>query len=187
MAEDFLAPLTRYLRSDPKLRSMMTEVVDPFTTPILGPPEADSSSLPWIFRSADESDPPPANVEGTGRCSITLSHGDNWARKNRGHHLMFPSVTVHYHCDVTRDTTIHAPLLYDARDKCYTLHKEVTRLLHIINKGVGGFLYVGADDEGNNALRLESSTSGRDLTVVKVANGDGLVHGRATFELAILP
>lgn len=187
MEEDFLKPLVRYLRSDPRLQSLQSQVPAGLTSPILGPPPNTSATTPmWVFRGFNEKGAPFANVEGTGSSSITLAHTGYWGRKNRGSRLVFPEITVYYHCDVSRDLNINAPITQDARDKCLTLHKEITRLLHIIDKGVGGFLLVGADEDGTRPLKLVSSVAGRDVTIDSVPGGDGMVQGRATFEMEIL-
>ena len=196
LTEDFLAPLTRYLRADPRILELNTLVPTGGVNPVLGAPAVTLNSsgvyVPysgpyplWIFRGFQQSGAPYANVEGTGTSSITLEHTGSWGGGNRGNFLQFPEITVYYHCDVTRDSVVGAPIALDARDKCLTLHKEVTRLLHLVDKGTGGYLEVGAKEDGSKPLLVVSSTKGQDISIRESPNGDGMVQGLATFELEI--
>lgn len=196
LTEDFLAPLVRHLRADSTLQEFNSLVPEGGTNPILGPPTMvllngeytayQGNNNLWIFRGFNQTGAPYANVEGTGSCAITLEHGSPWGRKIRGSVLSFVTVNVYYHCDVTRDDVIGAPVAYDARDKCISLHKQISEILHVKDKGTGGFLMWGEKDDGTGALKVVTSYAGRDLTVTPLVNGDGMVEGQATFELEIL-
>lgn len=196
MTEDILAPLVRYLRSDPGLQDMNSLVPDNGFNPVLGPPRevlVEGEMVPyvgpdnlWIFRGFSQDGTVAAHVEGSGSCAITLEQAIPWSQKNQGSSLEFPTIEVYYSCDPTRDRIIGAPLAYDARDKCITLHKRVSRLLHMRSRGSGGFNLWGAKPDGSSPLRVVTSYEGRGLHITPELNGDGLVEGRATFEMEVL-
>ena len=197
MTEDFLAPLVRYIRGDQGIKDLNYLVPEDGTNPVLGPPSrvlfendgyvpyTGSSNL-WVFRGFTQQGIPFANVEGTGASAVTLEHTGYWGRRNRGTRLQFPEISVYYNCDVTRDATLAAPRGYDAVDKCQTIHKEIVRLFHMMGSTTGGFHLLGPRDDGSGALKVVSSTIGRDLVTVPIHNGDGMIEGRATFELEVL-
>ena len=199
MTEDFLAPLVRYIRGDQGIKDLNALVPDGGVNPILGPPSLISSGstsagyVPytggnhlWVFRGFSQNGIPFATVEGTGSSAITLEHTGYWGRRNRGTRLQFPEISVYYNCDVTRDATLAAPRGYDAVDKCQTIHKEIVRLFHMMGSTTGGFHLLGPRDDGSGALKVVSSTIGRDLDTIPIHNGDGMIEGRATFELEVL-
>lgn len=194
--EDYLAPLVRHLRDDPVLQELHNTVPSGAVNPILGPPSVipdgggftsykGNPSL-WIFRGFDNTGEPFANVEGTGSCAITLESGTPWSNKVRGKSLSFVQLQVFYHCDVSRDPVVGGPVAYDARDKCLTLHKRVSRLLHSPPKGPTGFAFLGPKADGSGALKLVDSEEGRGLTIDPIPQGDGMVEGRVIFDLSIL-
>lgn len=196
LTEDYLAPLVRHLRKDPTLNEFHELIPTGAVNPVLGPPVkvlregayvpyVGSDSL-WIFRGFDRTGQPYANVEGTGSCAITLEEGPPWSRKTRGKSLSYITVNVYYHCDPTRDGTVGGPIAYDARDKCISLHKRVSRMLHIADKGTGGFLFLGSKEDGSGALKLVSSFEGRSLNMTAINQGDGMVEGMASFEMEVL-
>lgn len=197
ITEDFLAPLVRHLRADSVLQELHSLTPAGGVNPVLGPPEwvldRDQGYVPykggsslWIFRGFDQTGEPYANVEGTGSCSITLEEGVAWARKTKGKSLSYLTLDVYYHCDPTRDEVLGAPITYDARDKCHTLHKRLSQLLHIKDKGTGGFLMWGAKEDDTSPIRLVSSFEGSPLRITPVFKGDGMVVGQASFELEVL-
>ena len=189
LVEDILAPLVRYLRTSEDLQKLSTLVPEGGVNPILGPPFVENGEPVemqqplWIFRSNTTNGYPPVNVEGTGSSAITLAHADEWARKNKGHTLIFPTIKVFYHCDATRESEINAPEELDGRDKCLTLHKAVCKMMHN-KKGPGGFMYWGAEGD-LPPLRVVSSYSGIDLKMDSRPELDGMVEGYATFELEV--
>lgn len=197
MTEDFLAPLVRYIRGDQGIKDLNTLVPVGGTNPVLGPPSqvlfendgyvpyAGPANL-WVFRGFTQQGIPFANVEGTGSCAVTLEHTGYWGRRNRGTRLQFPEISIYYNCDVTRDATVGAPIRYDAVDKCNTIHKEIVRLFHMMNHPTGGFHMLGPLEDGSGALKVVSSTIGRDVDTVPIHNADGMIEGRATFELEVL-
>ena len=196
LTEDLLAPLVRYIRSDINIRELNTLIPSGGTNPILGPPinimdsNGDSISYPgsrdlWVFRGFALDGSPSAHIEGTGSSAITLEQGSAWSPKARGKSVEYPTVEVYYHCDVTRSTDIGAPLMYDARDKCLTLHKYVSKLLHIRNGSPLGFHYLGAKPDGSNPLKVITSYEGQGLRISPVLDGDGMVEGRASFEMEV--
>ena len=196
ITEDILAPLVRYLRADPILQELQTLVPEMGYNPVLGPPFKEhingellpynGPSSPWIFRGFAQDGTVSANVEGTGSCAITLEQTTPWSRKIQGLSLEFVTIEVFYSCDPTRDEAIGAPLLYDARSKCLTLHKRVSRLLHMTARGKEGFTFWGARPDGTSALKVVTSYEGRGLNMTPIYNGDGMVEGRATFEMEVL-
>lgn len=197
MTEDFLAPLVRYIRADQRIKDLNELVPEDGTNPVLGPPSRvlfeDEGYIPymgptnlWVFRGFTQKGTPFANVEGTGSSAITLEHTGYWGRRNRGTRLQFPEISVYYNCDVTRDAVIGAPIRYDALDKCQTIHKEMVRLFHMMNHETGGYHMLGPKEDSSGALKVVTSTLGRDLDTIPVSNGDGMIEGRATFELEVL-
>lgn len=197
IVEDFLAPLTRLLGANSALVGLASTIPEDGFNPVLGPPlqvlnsvgelepYAGPSNL-WIFRNFAADGSPPAHVEGSGSCSITLSQGTPWNQKSMGSSVEFPTVDVFYHCDVTRDPEIGAPVKYDARDKCLTLHKYVTRVLHMKARGRDGFTIWGAREDGSNGLKVVTSYESMGLSIKPVLDGDGMVLGQASFDLQIL-
>lgn len=197
LTEDFLAPMVRFLRDSPEVADFHNLIPDNGVNPVLGPPtnvlDKDEGYKPysggrslWIFRGFDSNGEPNANVEGTGSSAITLVEGPAWSRKNRGGSLSFLTLTVYYHCDVTRDEVLGSPIAYDARSKCVSLHKAVSKLLNVRHKGTGGFLNWGTNPDGSGGLKVVTSVAGSELAISPVLNGDGLVEGRATFEMEVL-
>lgn len=188
--EDFLKPLVRYVRSDPRITELNSVIPEGTSAPILGPlqKEGIAPSPLWVFRGFDNIGVPFANVEGTGSSSITLAHTGNWGRKNRGNRVMYPIISVFYHCDVPRDSVINAPRSLGARDNCLTLHREMTRLFHIISPPPSnqGFMLWGPNRNGQSSLKVISSVAGEELVIDSVPSGDGMIQGRASFELEIL-
>lgn len=196
LIEDILAPIVRYLRSSPDIQSLHTLVPPNGTNPVLGPPttvlsEDDGPTAYrgdtglWIFRGFNNTGVPHVNVEGTGSCAITLVHTSPWSRRARSNSVESPEIKVFYHCDVTRDSLLGAPIAYDARDKCLTLHKAVSKALHIKDIGSDPFLMMGPRPDGSHALKVISSSSGRSLFTQESVNGDGMVEGQATFEMEV--
>ena len=196
IVEDILRPLVRFLRADPVLMELRTTVMEGSLNPILGPPTMvsredqgfvpyEGSDAPWIFRNFSNSGQPFAHVEGTGSSSITLEYNTDWTRHVRGRSHSFPTIEVYYHCDPTRDA-VGVPIRFDAKDKCLTLHKRIDRLFNIRDKGVGGFLEWGAKEDGTGALKVISSAPGDPLRTVPDYDGDGLIEGKATFEMEVL-
>lgn len=193
MVEDILSPLVRHLRTTPEIESLQNLYPEQSPNPVLGPPvqtpqgtATQESAFPiWVFRGFQQNGSPYVSVEGTGTCAITLEHAGSWARRNRGNHLYFPEVRVYYHCDPTRDLSIGAPIRYDARDKCLTIHRQVLRALHVQNPGPS-FMNWGPRDDGTGFLRVVTSYSGRDLVMNEIPQGDGAVEGVATFEMEVL-
>ncbi len=197
MIEDILAPIVRYLRQDPVLNELHTLVPEGAVNPVLGPPMSvlagaggavpytGSSSL-WIFRGFSQTGEPYAHVEGTGSCAITLEQFSPWSPKTRGKSVEFPAIKVYYHCDVSRDGVLGAPVSYDARDKLLTLHKRVSRLLHVQNNPTGDFLNWGPKADGSGALKVVTSVEGSGLSIQPIYNGDGMVEGQATYNLELL-
>ena len=194
--EDILAPLVRYLRADPVLQQLHTIVPSGGYNPVLGPPNftLDSGSLKpwegpsslWIFRGTQETGAPSANVEGTGSCSITLEYGSPWRGSTGATTLQSPEIKVYYLCDVTRDNQVGGPIAWDARDKCISLHKRVRKLFNLNNPTSGSLHLLGAKSSGDGALKVVSSSVGRDLFIQDVVNGDGMIQGQASFELEVL-
>lgn len=196
ITEDILAPLVRHLRADPVLQELHTIVPAQGVNPVLGPPltvprgDMGDVAYPgdtslWIFRDTEMANSPYANVEGTGSCAITLAHANPWSGKTRGKSIIFPEIKVIYSCDVTRDEVLSSPIKQDARDKCYTLHKQVSRLLHIKDTQTGGFLLLGPREDGTHALKVVSSYEGRDLTMRPIPSGDGMIEGTASFHMEV--
>lgn len=196
MVEDILAPLVRHLRAATGIQALLTTIPDEGFNPVLGPPSEilkpdgsmgpyEGSPAPWIFRGFALDGTPSAHVEGTGSCAITLEQGMPWTSKTHGKFLEFPTIEVYYHCDPTRDREIGAPLTYDARDKCLTLHKQVSRVLHMVSRGAGGFNMWGAMPDGSGALRVGTSYESRGLAITPIPGGDGMVEGKATFDLEV--
>lgn len=197
IVEDFLAPLTRLLRADSNLLGLASTIPADGFNPVLGPPlqvinqvgELEPYTGPsnlWIFRDFASDGSPSAPVEGSGSCAITLSHGTPWNQKSMGKGVEFPTVDIYYHCDVTRDDMIGAPVKYDARDKCLTLHKYVTKILHMRARGRDGYTLWGAREDGSNGLKVVTSYESMGLTIKPVRDGDGMVLGQASFDLQIL-
>lgn len=196
LTEDPLAPLVRYLRADPELMAFRNLIPPQGSNPVLGPPISmiDGTGIsnawtgdtsPWIFRNFETSGSPYANVEGTGSCAITLTHAGPWSRVPRGSTITFPEIRVYYHCDPTRDPIIGAPIIHDARDKCFSLHKAVKKLLNLRDLGSESYKLIGARPDGTHALKLVSAELGRELSITPFPSGDGMVEGSATFELSV--
>lgn len=196
IVEDILAPIVRHLRADPILKQLQSTIPPGGVNPLLGPPTSvlredrgltdyTGDPAPWIFRSFSDTGEPYAHVEGTGSCSITLEHIQSWSRQPRGKSVFFPIIEVYYHCDPTRDAIGH-PVKYDAKDKCLTLHKRLTQIFNIRDKGVGGFLMWGPKKSGEGALRVISSVPGDDLRATPLFQGDGLIVGKASFEMEVM-
>ena len=196
LVEDFLAPIVRYIKADARIQALRTLIPPAGSNPVLGPPitilrEGEEivypgSLDPWVFRSFTRTGKPHVNVEGTGSCAITLEHGTAWAPKQRLKTLEFVTIDVYYHCDPTRDNEIGGPIKYDGRDKCLTLHKEVSRLFNSATAQAGlGFMYWGAKEDGSGALKVVSSEESSGLNINPYFDGDGLVEGMASFSLEI--
>lgn len=197
IVEDFLAPLTRHIRAATGIVELGSLVPEDGINPVLGPPSlvlnSEGELVPyegpsnlWVFRDFAADGSPSAHVEGSGSCAITLSQGTPWNQKAQGKTVEYPSVDVYYHCDVTRDSNIGAPLKFDARDKCLTLHKYLTRVLHMRERGKDGFSLWGAKADGSGALKVVTSYESMGLSIKPIYDGDGMVLGHATFDLQIL-
>lgn len=198
--EDFLAPLVRYLRGSELMQQCAQTIPEFGVNPLLGPPlvklDPDAGGwVPnnsygelWIFRNFQPNGAPYAHVEGSGTSAITLTSSSSFSRDIRGSGRIFPELSVHYHCDVSRDpeSDIGSPVEYDGRDRCLTLHKRVKRLFDSDFVNHKGWLQIGGREDGTGFLRVASMTPGRALTIDEVPNGDGMVVGRATFELEIM-
>ena len=50
----------------------------------------------------------------------------------------------------------------------------------------GSLHLLGAKSSGDGALKVVSSSVGRDLFIQDVVNGDGMIQGQASFELEVL-
>lgn len=195
LIEDILAPIVRYLRADPILKDFNNLIPSDGYNPVLGPPKFknddgvlvswDGSSDLWIFRGTRENGTPMVNVEGTGSCSITIEYGTPWDTNRQGTTFSHPEIKVFYHCDPTRDREIGGPVAADARGKCLSLHKRVSKLLSLADTGSASYLEMGKRTDGTGALRVIDSSLGRDLYISDIPNGDGMVVGQASFELTV--
>ena len=196
LVEDILAPLVRYLREDPVLQELGTLIPESGMNPVLGPPlffsdqgevkPWDGSESPWIFRGTAETGAPSANVEGTGSCSITLEYGSPWRGSLNNTTLASPEIKVYYLCDATRDLASGGPIRYDARDKCLSLHKRVRKLFTLNTPPAGDtFHLLGRKYTDESALRVVSSSPGRDLFLQDIPGGDGMIQGQASFEMEV--
>lgn len=194
--EHILAPIVRYLKSDPVIQELSRTVPAGAMNPVLGPPLKvyDNGRLInypgdrelWVFRT-EETGNPHANVEGTGSSAISLYHSRDWSRRQKGSSKFFPEISVSYHADVDRDADTGHPTARDsAVRKIQALNQRVSRLFDATHfDWTQGWFFMGGEDD-KKPLRVIDSSPGQSLSIFHPGDGDGMAIGTMSFELEVL-
>lgn len=194
--EHILAPIVRYLKSDPVLQELGRTVPEGAINPVLGPPlnvfdngrlvNYSGDSDLWVFRT-EESGNPHANVEGTGCSSISLHHSRDWSRRQKGSSKFFPEISITYHADVDRDIDTGHPTAKDSSiRKIQALNNRVSRLLDATHFQWDRGWFLMGEPNDHKPLRVIDSSPGQSLAIFHPGDGDGMAIGTTAFEVEAL-
>ncbi len=158
----------RYLLGSAPMQALLTEGVvgrdDPGETWEAG----------WVF-AGDSTGEPYRDLENTGQCAVVITSYDQWSPATQMHSNEFPRLNLLIYADPGRDS-MGNPLAHDAENKVKDVFGRLNSLFHDPGNRIHLF-----DD-----LYVVSTLQGGALSIGPVPNGDGLVQGRVSYDVALL-
>jgi hypothetical protein len=128
----------------------------------------------WLFAGFDNDGNPLRRVEGTGLSAITIQSRDSWA-VNEHNTQEFPVLVVSIYTDCLRDGMGNVASR-DADMRCRRIAKVVRSTFH---------LPAGPNGDWPGGVRVTSSLSVQDLSLMDIPDSDGAVRGVLRFHLAL--
>lgn len=136
----------------------------------------------WVFQGISVDGRPARDPQSTGTSSVTLNCRTGWTSANDHNTARFPQLLVFIFSDLTRPTSGNGMIqARDAEQRCSRIAEVIENLFHDPANKLG-FLGSVADFPPYGVFIHKSVQAGQ-LSIVDVANSDGVVKGELRFNL----